>query len=102
MDKRVYLVIIWLIVGILVLALPAAAFAQALQPPTGLEQVIEESDDDILVIEPQLFFELPLAEGFSISFNFGFTIRIPRQLNLVTQRGYDLFLRIRSYVIPAD
>jgi hypothetical protein len=101
MNKRTIQMLSFLLIGFLLLAMPAAVTAQAPEPPPEWDGESEVSDDDILVIEPQFFFELPLAQGLEISFNFGISIRIPRVLTLVTEDAYTFFLRLRSYVIPA-
>lgn len=101
MNKRTIQMLICLLIGFSLLALPAAAAAQTPEPPPEWGGESEVSDDDILVIEPQFFFELPFAEGFEISFNFGISIRIPRVLTLVTEDAYTFFMRFRTYVIPA-
>lgn len=101
MNKRTIQILFCLLIGFSLLALPAAAAAQTPEPPPEWDGDTGGSDDDILVIEPQFFFELPLAEGFQISFNFGISIRVPRLLNLVTEDAYNFFVRFRSYVIPA-
>lgn len=92
---------ICLLIGVTLLALPGAAFAQTPEPPPEWDGNVGVSDDDILVFEPQFYFELPFAQGFQISFNFGISIRVPRQLMLVNDQVYDFFVRFRSYVIPA-
>ncbi len=101
MNKRAFQFLVCLMIGISLLAFPAAAAGQTPEPPPEWDGFTGGSVDDVLVIEPQFFFELSLFEGFTISFNFGFSFRVPRQLNLVTEEGYDFFVRFRSYVIPA-
>jgi len=101
MNKRAIQVLFCLMIAVSLFALPAAAFAQTPEPPPEWDGFTGGSDDDIVVIEPQFFVELPLFEGFTISFNFGFSIRVPRQLRLATEEGYDFFVRFRSYVVPA-
>jgi len=101
MNKRTIQILSFLLIGIFLLALPAAAAAQTPEPPPEWDGASGVSDEDILVIEPQFFFELPLAQGLEISFNFGISLRIPRVLTLVTEDAYTFFLRFRSYVIPA-
>jgi len=91
-----------LLIGALWLAFPAAAFAQTPEPPPDWTGESGVSDEDILVFEPQFFFELPFAQGFQISFNLGFSIRVPRQLMLVNDEVYNFFVRFRSFVIPAE
>lgn len=101
MNKNTLQILICLLIGLSLLAFPAAAAAQTPEPPPEWDGFTGGSVDDVLVIEPQFFFELPVLGGFTISFNFGFSFRVPRQLNLVTEEGYDFFVRFRSYVIPA-
>ena len=99
-NKRNIQVVLSILIAACLLAAPAAAFAQEIQPPptwTGDQAV---SDEDLLVFEPQFFFELPFADGFQISINFGFSIRVPRRLMLVDQDVYNFFVKFRSYVIP--
>ena len=91
-----------LLVSALVLAVPAPAFAQTIDPPPELTKDGDLSDEDILVFEPQLFWEFPFAQGFKISINFGVMIEVPRRLNLITDEVFNFFLRFRSYVIPAE
>jgi hypothetical protein len=101
MNRRTIQTLICLLIGLLLLGLPATVTAQAPEPPPEWDGEIELADDDILVFEPQLFFELPFAQGFQISFNIGISIRVPRQLILVTEEAFNFFVRFRSYVIPA-
>lgn len=101
MNRHTLQLVFCLIIALSMLALPAAAAAQSPEPPPEWDGVSGGSDDDILVIEPQFFFELPIAQGFTISFNFGISIRMPRQLILVPDEAFTLFVRFRSYVIPA-
>lgn len=89
-----------LIVIFTLLALPATALAQAPEPPPEWGGESDVSETDILVFEPQFFFELPFAQGFKISFNLGVSIRVPRQLMLVNSEVYNFFVRFRSFVIP--
>ena len=91
-----------LLVSALVLAVPAPAFAQTIDPPPELTKDGDLSDEDILVFEPQLFWEFPFAQGFKISINFGVMIEVPHRLNLITDEVFNFFLRFRSYVIPAE
>jgi len=101
MNKRAIQFLLCLMIVFSMLAIPAAAAAQIPEPPPEWDGFTAASDDDVLVIEPQFFFELPIVEGFTISFNFGFSFRVPRQLTLVTEEGYNFFVRFRSYVVPA-
>lgn len=101
MTKRKLHIFFCLLIGILLLVLPATAFAQAPEPPPEWSGESEVSDGDILVFEPQFFFELPFAQGFKISFNFGISIRVPRQLMLVDDSVFNFFVRFRSFIIPA-
>jgi hypothetical protein len=89
-----------LLIVVALLALPATVLAQAPEPPPEWTGESEVSDTDILVFEPQFFFELPFAQGFQISFNLGISIRVPRQLMLVDNPVYNFFVRFRSFVIP--
>jgi hypothetical protein len=100
-NRRTLQTLICILIGFLLLVMPATVAAQAPEPPPEWDGEIELADDDILVFEPQLFFELPFAQGFQISFNFGISIRVPRQLILVTEEAFNFFVRFRSYVIPA-
>ena len=102
MTKQSIQFVLCLLISILVLVIPTAVFAQEVEPATVLTSEFEPSDDDILVFEPQLFFELPFMQGFKISFNFGISFQVPRQLRLVTDNAYNFFLSFRSYVIPAQ
>ena len=102
MTKQFIQFSLCLLLAGLVLLIPTAVFAQEVDPPTVLTSDFEASEDDILVFEPQLFFELPFAQGFKISFNFGISFQVPRQLWLVTTDAYNFFLNFRSYVIPAQ
>ena len=91
-----------LLISALLLASPAAAFAQEVeQPPTwtGDQAAL---NDDLIVFEPQFVFELPFLGGFKISFNFGFSIQVPRQLMLSEENVFNFFVRFRSYIIPGQ
>lgn len=99
-NKCTIQLLVCLLIGLSLLAVPAAAFAQTPEPPPEWDGNVGVADDDILVFEPQFFFELPFAQGFQLSFNFGITIRVPRQLILLDEDVYNLFVRFRSYVIP--
>lgn len=101
MTKRTNQFLFCLLIAVLLLALPAAVLAQAPEPPPDWSGESEVSEDDILVFEPQFFFELPFAQGFQISFNLGISIRVPRQLILVDDNVFNFFVRFRSFVIPA-
>jgi hypothetical protein len=101
-NKRPIQMLLCLLIGALLLAAPAAAFAQEVQPPpiwTG-DQTL--ANDDLIVFEPQFVFELPFMEGFKTSFNFGFTFQVPRHLMLVEEDVYNFFVRFRSYIIPGQ
>lgn len=76
--------------------------AQTVFPPPEVIDEAETSEDDILVFQPQLYWEFPFAQGFKISFNFGISFEVPRLLNLVEDDVFNFFLRFRSYVIPAE
>jgi len=101
-NKRILLLTLCLMMGVSLLAWPTAVSAQDVVPPPDWLGEGEVSDDDIIVIEPQLFFELPFAQGFEISFNFGIKIRVPRRLVFISDDAYNFFLQFRSYVIPAE
>jgi hypothetical protein len=102
MTKQSIQFVLCLLIGSFIFVTPTAVFAQEVEPPTVLTSDFEPSDDDILVFEPQLFFELPFMQGFKISFNFGISLQVPRRLWLVTTDAYNFFLNFRSYVIPAQ
>ena len=89
------------LIGALTLAGPAVVFAQDTLPPS-VQAETGTSDDDVLVFEPQLYWEFPFAQGFKISFNFGFSLEVPRFLNLVEDDVFNFFLRFRSFVRPAE
>jgi hypothetical protein len=101
-NKRLFQLTLGLLMGVLALAMPVTVSAQEIFPPPEWQGDGEVSENDILVFEPQLFFELPFAQGFRISFNFGFSLQVPRQLTFLTNEAYDLLLRFRSYIIPAQ
>ena len=101
MTKRKFQVFFCLLIVILLLAATVTASAQAPEPPPEWSGESEVSEGDILVFEPQFFFELPFAQGFKISFNFGISIRVPRQLMLVDDSVFNFFVRFRSFIIPA-
>ena len=95
------MIIMTLLMGALTLVAPAAVFAQDTQPPS-VQAETGTTDDDILVFEPQLFWEFPFAQGFKISFNFGISLEVPRFLNLVENDVFKFFLSFRSFVRPAE
>lgn len=89
-----------LLIGIWMFALPGVVSAQETDPPV---QDPSEGDDtpenDILVFEPQFYWELPLSLGFKITFNFGISFEVPRGLTLLSDDVYRFFLRFRSYIL---
>lgn len=98
-KKRFTQVAVILLIGILVLAFPGAVMAQETDPPAAEAGTLDDTpENDILVFEPQFFWELPLAQGFKIIFNFGISFEMPRELTLVTQEAFDFILRFSSYI----
>mgnify|MGYP001033137463 CR=1 FL=1 len=99
-QKKIFLqALVILLIGILSFGFPAAALAQETDPPEqGTTELDDTPENDILVFEPQFFWELPLAQGFKISFNFGISFEVPRELTLVSEEAFNLFLRFRSYI----
>lgn len=102
MNKRSIQFALCLLIVVTLLALPTLAAAQTPEPPPEWDGESGVSEGDIIVIEPQFFFELPFAQGFQISFNLGISIRVPRQMMLVSDDAYNFFVRFRSFVIPAQ
>lgn len=98
---RIFQLILALLIGLVLLAWPATTFAQTTPPPIWVGEG-EGAIDDILVFEPMLFFELPFMQGFKVSFTFGISIQVPRQLVLVNDDVFNFFLRFSNYVIPAS
>ena len=101
-KKCLVMIIVALQMGALTLAAPTAALAQDITPLPVVSEEPGISADDILVFEPQLFWEFPFAQGFKISFNFGISLEVPRFLNLVEDDVFNFFLRFRSFVRPAE
>jgi len=99
-QKKIFVqALVLLVIGILTFGLPMAAMAQEIDPPEqGTTELDDTPENDILVFEPQFFWELPLAQGFKISFNFGISFEVPRELTLVSEEAFNLFLRFRSYI----
>ena len=103
MKRNVLIRLILLtLLGVVLFSAPSSALAQDTNPPPVLSEDEGISDDDILVFEPELFVEFPFAQGFKLSFNFGFSLEVPRRLMLVDNDVLNFFLRFRSYIIPAD
>ncbi len=99
-QKKIFVQVFTIVmIGVLTFGLPTAALAQETDPP---EQDTRELDDtpenDILVFEPQFFWELPLSQGFKISFNFGISFEVPRELTLLSDEAFNFFLQFRSYI----
>lgn len=101
-NKRNIQVVLSVLIAACLLAAPAAAFAQEIQPPPTWTGDQTAANDDVIVFEPQFVFELPFVQGFKISVNFGFSIQVPRQLMLAEENVYNFFIRFRSYVIPGQ
>jgi hypothetical protein len=95
------MLMVLLVIGGLMLSVPATVIAQVVEPPPLWQGDDEVDQNDILVFEPQLFFELPFTQGFKISFNLGISFQVPRQLNFVTNDVTNFFLRFRSFILPA-
>ncbi len=100
-KNRIIKIIVALLITALTLSFPVAALAQEVLPPVVQDET-GISEDDILVFEPQLYWEFPFAQGFKISFNFGISLEVPRFLNLVEDDVFNFFLRFRSFVRPAE
>lgn len=87
------------LIGVMMFALPGAALAQETDPPVEEPSQLDDTpENDILVFEPQFYWELPLSQGFKITFNFGISFEVPRGLSLVSEEAFNLFLRFRSYI----
>jgi hypothetical protein len=98
-NKLFIQVLTLLLVAGVVFALPGTALAQETDPPQEETSGLDDSpENDILVFEPQFYFELPLAQGFKIVFNLGISFEVPRELTLVSDEAYNFILRFSSYL----
>ena len=98
-HKRLFQGVILLLIAMMAFALPGAAMAQETDPPTeGTQELDDTPENDILVFEPQFYWELPLGQGFKIVFNFGISFEVPRELTLVSDQAFDFILRFSSYI----
>lgn len=67
------------LIGIMIFALPGVVLAQETDPPVQETTELDDSPEkDILVFEPQFYWELPFTQGFKITFNFGISFEMPR------------------------
>lgn len=98
-NKLLIQAITLLLIAVVVFALPGTVMAQETDPPQEETSGLDDSpENDILVFEPQFYFELPLAQGFKIVFNFGISFEVPRELTLVSDQAFDFILRFSSYI----
>ena len=87
------------LIGLIMFSLPGGVMAQETDPPVEEPSQLDDTpENDILVFEPQFFWELPLSQGFKITFNFGISFEVPRGLSLVSEEAFNLFLRFRTYI----
>ncbi len=99
-GRIIILLVILTLAGGLMFAAPSPVYAQEADP---VEEAAEaEYAGEILVFVPQLYWEFPLANGFKITFNFGLTIELPRQLMLLQDDAFNFFLSFDSYMRPAE
>lgn len=102
-QKKIFIqiTILALIVAV-TFGMPSLALAQETDPPNEDQQESTELDDtpenDILVFEPQFYWELPLSQGFKITFNFGISFEVPRALNLLSEEAFNFILQFRSFI----
>jgi hypothetical protein len=98
-QKRFVKFTVLALIAIMAFALPEVVMAQETDPPGQETPELDDSpENDILVFEPQLYWELPFAQGFKISFNFGISFEMPRGLTLVSEEAFNLFIRFRSFI----
>ena len=99
-TKRIFIQLaVLILIGVLIFSLPTTVLAQETDPPAqGATELDDTPENDILVFEPQFFWELPLSQGFKISFNFGISFEVPRELTLLSDQAFNLFLRFSSYI----
>jgi hypothetical protein len=102
-QKKLYIqLVIFTLILALLFGAPSIVQAQEVDPPTQDPQESTGLDDtpenDILVFEPQFFWELPLSQGFKITFNFGISFEVPRQLTLLSEEAFNFILQFRSYI----
>lgn len=87
------------LIGVMVFTLPSVALAQETDPPVEEPSQLDDTpENDILVFEPQFFWELPLSQGFKITFNFGISFELPRELTLLSEDAFSFLLRFRSFI----
>jgi hypothetical protein len=99
-QKKIFIrLVIFALIGVLTFSLPTMVMAQETDPPAQDDTELDDTpENDILVFEPQFFWELPLSQGFKISFNFGISFEVPRELTLLSDDAFNLFLRFSSYI----
>ena len=98
-NKILFQLAIFALIGVMIFAFPSAALAQETDPPAQEPSQLDDTpENDILVFEPQFYWELPLSQGFKISFNFGISFELPRELTLLSEDAFNFFLRFRSFV----
>ena len=90
---------IFALIAIMAFSLPEVVMAQETDPPGQETPELDDSpENDILVFEPQFYWELPFTQGFKITFNFGISFEMPRGLTLVSEEAFNLFIRFRSFI----
>ena len=98
-KKIFYQLVIMALIGVLTFSLPTIVMAQETDPPVQDETTLDDTpENDILVFEPEFFWELPLSQGFKITFNFGISFELPRELTLLSEEAFNFFLQFRSYI----
>jgi hypothetical protein len=99
-NKKLFVqLLVIVLLGTLTFGFPGVAMAQETDPPTLEAQEVDDTpENDVLVFEPQFFWELPFTQGFKITFNFGISFEFPMDLTLVSEEAFNLILRFRSYI----
>lgn len=99
-NKKFFIqLVVMVVIGAIAFSVPGIAMAQETDPPIQEEQELDATpEDDILIFEPQFYWELPLTQGFKVTFNFGISFEFPMDLTLVSEEAFNLILRFRSYI----
>ena len=99
-QKKIFVqLVIFAMVAVLTFSLPMNVMAQEPDPPGQDETVLDDTpENDILVFQPEFFWELPLSQGFKITFNFGISFEVPRELTLLSDEAFNFFLQFSSYI----
>ncbi|MFW5714106.1 MAG: hypothetical protein ACOCYU_05490 [Brevefilum sp.] len=98
-NKLFTQMVILTLMGAIVFGLPSVALAQETDPPMEEPSGLDDTpENDLVVFEPQFFWELPLSQGFKISFNFGISFEMPRELTLLSEEAFNFFLHFRTFV----